>query len=159
MKLTVLIVAAALLGGCSTLPPPASGGFYPSSPAVYTAGQAQQAQYVRLGVVERVSRAVIRSDTFDSGAGAAAGAALGALVGQKVGGGNGRYAAGILAGLAGSALGRAAVERTNQQPGIEVLVRLDDGSLTSVAQAADVPLAPGQRVRIVGSWPARVLPY
>ena len=48
--------------------------------------------------------------------------------------------------------GQAAEERASRQQGVEVTVRLTDGSVIAVAQAVDPSMAPfmlGERVRVL----------
>ena len=55
---------------------------------------------------------------------------------------------------AGTVAGQAAEERATRQQGVEVTVRLTDGSVIAVAQAVDPSMAPfmlGERVRVLRS--------
>jgi len=141
--------AAAILSGCAN---------HSASSAAYTYGQAQREQIVRLGTVESVRPVIIQQDR-STGAGVLAGGALGGVLGNAVGGGSGRsimtVGGAILGGIAGDAIENQ-VTRTN---GLEITVRLDNGETRVVAQAADVPITAGQRVRMIsGGGPTRVAP-
>jgi len=147
--MVAVLGVAAVLSGCAN--PFASS-------AVYTYGQAQREQIVRLGTVESVRPVVIQQDRT-TGAGVLAGGALGGVLGNAVGGGTGRsimtVGGAILGGIAGDAIENQ-VTRTN---GLEITVRLDNGETRVVAQAADVPINVGQRVRMIsGGGPTRVAP-
>jgi len=147
--MVAVLGVAAVLSGCAN--PSASS-------AVYTYGQAQREQIVRLGTVESVRPVVIQQDKT-TGAGVLAGGALGGVLGNAVGGGSGRaimtVGGALLGGIAGDAIEHQ-VTRTN---GLEITVRLDNGETRVVAQAADVPINAGQRVRMIsGGGPTRVAP-
>ena len=129
-----------------------------ASSSVYTYGQAQREQIVRLGTVEAVRHVVIQKDR-SSGAGGLAGAALGGVAGSSVGGGRGQVLATIGGGLLGAMAGDAVEHRMGKADGLEITVRLDNGETRVIAQEADVPLSAGQRVRVIsGGGPTRVTP-
>lgn len=129
-----------------------------ASSSVYTYGQAQREQIVRLGTVEGVRNVVIQNDR-SSGAGGLAGAALGGVAGSAIGGGRGQVLAAIGGGLLGAMAGDTVEHRMAQSAGLEITVRLDNGETRVIAQEADVPLSVGQRVRVVsGGGPTRVTP-
>ncbi|SCC94667.1 17 kDa surface antigen (fragment) [Thiomonas sp. X19] len=91
--------------------------------------------------------------------GAAAGGYLGSRIGN--GNGNGSTALAILGAVAGGIAGSAAEGAATREQGLQITVRLDDGQAIAVTQAADVQLAVGQRVEIIGNLyggKARVLP-
>lgn len=129
-----------------------------ASSSVYTYGQAQREQIVRLGTVEAVRNVVIQKDST-SGAGVVAGGALGGVAGSTIGGGTGRVLATIGGGLLGAMAGDAVENRMGKSAGLEITVRLDNGETRVIAQEADVPLSVGQRVRVIsGGGPTRVSP-
>lgn len=129
-----------------------------ASSSVYTYGQAQREQIVRLGTVEAVRNVVIQNER-SSGAGGLAGAALGGVAGSSVGGGRGQVLAAIGGGLLGAMAGDAVENKMGKSAGLEVTVRLDNGETRVIAQEADVPLSVGQRVRVIsGGGPTRVSP-
>jgi len=141
--------AAAGLAGCAS--PSASS-------AVYTYGQAQREQIVRLGTVEAVRPVLIHNDRT-SGAGVVAGGALGGVAGNAIGGGSGRAIATVGGAILGSIAGNAIENRIGQTDGLEITVRLDNGETRVVAQAADVPITVGQRVRMIsGGGSTRIAP-
>lgn len=129
-----------------------------ASSSVYSYDQAQREQVVRLGTVESVRPVVIQSDR-SSGGGALAGAALGGVAGSTIGGGKGNILATIGGGLLGAMAGNAVENQMGKTQGLEITVRLDNGETRVVAQAADVAISPGQRVRLIsGNGPTRVVP-
>lgn len=147
----VVVVGAAALtvSGCQT----------PSSSAnVYTHGQAQAEQIVRMGTVVSVRAVTIQNDR-SSGVGMVAGGALGGVAGSGVGGGTGRNLAIVGGALLGALVGEKAEQYAGRSDGLEVTVRLDNGEVRVVAQEADVPLRAGQRVQVIsGAGPVRVVP-
>lgn len=129
-----------------------------ASSSVYTYEQAQREQIVRLGTVESVRPIVIQNER-SSGGGAVAGAALGGVAASTIGGGTGNVLATIGGGLLGALAGNAVENQMGKTQGLEITVRLDNGETRVVAQAADVAISPGQRVRLIsGNGPTRVVP-
>lgn len=145
-----MVLAAGLaLSGC---PASMSGG-------AYTRNQARQAQDVQLGYVENVRQVLIEGTK--SGVGAVSGAALGGLAGSTIGGGRGQVAGAIGGAVLGGVAGSAIEENVTRQPGLEITVRLDNGRMIAVTQAADEPFYPGDRVRLMTGYDgtARVARY
>ena len=143
----LLAFAAAILSaGCAG---PSSSG------SVYTPGQAQREQTVRMGVVESVRTVTI--EPRQSGVGAATGGIVGGIAGSNVGGGRGSIIGSVLGAVAGGLAGQAAEGAVMRKPGIEVTVKLDNGELRAVTQEADENFRPGERVRLLsGSGVTRV---
>lgn len=145
-KLIAIVVSLVALAGCAT--PSDSGSSYSSS-------QARGEQTVRMGVVESVRNVSI--DKGASGVGTLAGAGLGALGGAAIGGGRGSIATGILGAVAGGVVGNRIENNVANKPGLEITVRLDNGSLTAITQDADESFNVGERVRLLsGSGITRV---
>ena len=144
MKTTVtvaLVLAAGLvLSGC---PASMSGG-------AYTRDQARQAQDVQLGYVESVRQVLIEGTK--SGVGTVGGAALGGVAGSTIGRGRGQVAGAIGGAVVGGLVGSAIEENATRQPGLEITVRLNNGRMISVTQAADEPFYRGDRVRVLTSY-------
>ncbi len=147
--ITVLAASMAVLAGCAN--DTASG-------SVYSYGQAQREQIVRTGTVEAVRNVVIQNDS-SSGAGVLAGGALGGVAGNTIGGGRGNILATIGGGILGAVAGNAVENQVGKTQGLEITVRLDNGETRVIAQAADVAIGVGQRVRLIsGNGPTRVVP-
>jgi outer membrane lipoprotein SlyB len=141
IALTLSLIGIVVLSGCAVSP---------NSGSVYKSYQTQGEQSVRMGVVESVRNVMI--DHGQSGVGTMAGAALGGVAaGSSIGQGNGALAAGIVGAVAGGLLGQHIEQSANTRPGLEITVRLDNGSLTAVTQDADEPFSPGERVRLLSS--------
>ena len=143
----VAALAAAMLAGCA---PSLSG-------SVYSRDQARQEQSVRMGVVDSVRQVQIEGTR--SGIGPAAGAVAGGIVGSTVGQGKGAAVGAVLGSVAGGIAGQAAEQAGTRKNGVEITVRLDNGSLTAITQEADeTTFAPGDRVRILsGGGVSRVV--
>lgn len=140
------ILTAALIGisiitlnGCAS--PSLSG-------SAYSRDQARQEQSVRTGVVESVRQVQIEGTR--SGIGAAAGGAVGGVAGSSVGHGKGSSVGAILGAVGGGVAGQAIEQAVTRKPGLEITVRLDNGSLVAITQEADEAFKPGERVRILG---------
>lgn len=149
VALTAAVGALAIIAGCAN---PSS------SSSVYTHDQAQREQIVRVGTVVSVRNVVIQNEK-SSGAGMVAGGALGGVAGNAVGGGSGRAIATVGGAILGGLLGNTIENRVGKTQGLEIEVRLDNGETRVIAQAADVPISAGQRVRVLsGNGPTRVVP-
>ncbi len=145
----VVSVMTVSVTGCST--PSASAG-------VYTYGQAQSEQIVRLGTITDMRPVVIQKER-SSGAGMIAGGALGGVAGSGVGGGVGRDLAIVGGAVLGALAGEKIEEQMGKTQGVELTIRLDNGETRVVAQADDQRLSVGQRVQVIsGSGPVRVVP-
>jgi len=141
MKATVTVVVvltgSLVLSGC---PASMSGG-------AYSRDQVREAQDVRLGYVESVRQVNIEGTR--SGVGAIGGAALGGLAGSNIGRGRGQVAGAVGGAVLGGLAGSAIEEGVTRQPGLEITVRLDNGRMIAVTQAADEQFFPGDRVRVL----------
>lgn len=144
--LTVVCTGALAIAGCAT---PSNSG------SVYTPGQAQREQTVRMGVVESVRQVTI--EKAPSGVGALAGGVIGGVAGSNVGGGKGATIGSVLGAVAGGVAGQAIEGGVGRKSGLEITVKLDNGELRAITQEADESFKPGERVRLLsGSGVTRV---
>ncbi len=121
-----------------------------TSGSVYSRDQVRQEQSVRMGVVDSVRQVQIEGTR--SGIGPAAGAVVGGIAGSTVGQGRGAAAGAVLGSVAGGIAGQAAEQIGTRKNGVEITVRLDNGSLTAITQEADATtFNPGDRVRILSN--------
>ena len=136
---SILLAAAAAvaLAGCASS----------KSGSVYSRQDARQEQTVRMGVVESVRSVSIEGT--QSGIGAVAGGVAGGIGGSAIGSGRGAAVAAVAGAVAGGLLGAAAEEGLTRQEGVEITVRLDNGELRAIVQAADEVFKPGERVRLL----------
>jgi outer membrane lipoprotein SlyB len=141
-----LVAATVLLAGCAT---------QSTSGSVYTPGQAQREQTVRMGIVESVRTVTIEPQR--SGVGTVAGGVVGGVAGSNVGGGKGAVIGSVLGAVVGGVAGNAAEGAITRRAGLEITVKLDNGDLRAITQDADEQFRPGDRVRLVsGSGITRV---
>lgn len=143
LTLAAMLTATVTLAGCFT--PPGSAD-------VYSVGQAQREQTVRMGTVESVRAVRIQGDGGGSALGTLGGGALGAVAGSAIGGGRGSVLTAIAGGIAGAVAGNAVGQGISSANGVEITVRLDNGDLRSITQAATPEVfRAGERVRLLSS--------
>lgn len=136
-----LILSTLLLGACqSTL-----------TGTSYSRDEVRQAQAVRFGTVVDVQ--MVQIEGTKSPVGTVAGGAIGGIAGSSVGGGKGSDVAAIVGAVAGGYLGSKAEESMTRAQGVQLTLRLDDGSFLSVVQELDpgVHFAPGDSVKLLSS--------
>lgn len=142
IKTTSALALVALVGlaGC------ASQG---SSGQVYREGETRRAQMIEQGTVESVRTVTIQGDTNNIGT--IAGGVLGGMAGSNMGGGSGRAAGAIVGAIAGGVAGQAIERNASTRAGLEITVRMDNGTMRAYVQDADEQFRPGERVRIVSN--------
>lgn len=113
----------------------------------YSRDQVRREQAVRMGVVESVREVQIEGTR--SSVGPAAGAVVGGIAGSTVGQGRGAAVGAVLGSVAGGVAGQAAEQAATRQTGLEITIKLDNGRLIAVTQAADESFRPGDRVRVL----------
>ena len=144
-----LVASALVVSGCAN---------HSASSSVYTYGQAQNEQIVRLGTVQSVRYVTIQSEQ-PSGFGGLSGAAIGGVAGSTIGGGRGKTLATIGGGILGALAGNAIENQVDKKQGLEITVTMDNGETRAIAQEADIMFTAGQRVRVLsGNGPTRVTP-
>ncbi|MDN5835778.1 MAG: hypothetical protein L0H12_00325 [Nitrosospira sp.] len=113
----------------------------------YSRDQVREIQSVRTGVVESVRE--VKIEGTRSKIGAVAGGVAGGLGASTAAEGRLGVIFGVLGALVGGLLGQAAEQAVTSRTGHEITVRLDNGSMVSITQAADEEFKPGERVRIL----------
>ena len=115
----------------------------------YKADEARQMQVVRFGTI--VESRFVKLEGTQGEVGTIAGAAVGGLAGSTIGGGTGSKIAAVAGAVAGGVAGHMAEKKITTQQGVELTVRLEDGSYISVVQQADpeAPFNSGDRVKIL----------
>ena len=116
----------------------------------YSSQEARQMQVVRFGSVYEVRP--VKLSGSEGEIGTLAGAATGGIVaGSNIGGGSGSSVAAIAGALAGGVLGNMAEKKLTAKQGLEITVKLEDGSYVSVVQEADPnnALNPGDKVKVM----------
>jgi len=136
-RMLLALCLTGLLSACATS----------KSGDVYTRDQTRQAQTVRMGVVESVRQ--VKIEGTKSGIGAGTGAVVGGVAGSTMGGGKGKILTTVIGAVAGGLAGSAAEEGLMKTDGIEITVKLDNGSMLAIVQEATEPFHPGERVRLL----------
>lgn len=133
-----LIVSLLFLAGCSTSE--FSGNRYDAS-SVGEVAKTDRGYVLSLRKVEL--------KPANSPVGTALGAVGGGLLGSMFGGGGGKIltatAGAVAGGVAGNAIG------SKSEDGIEYTVKLDNGSIITIAQGTSPSISVGQRVYVINS--------
>ncbi|MCP5268556.1 MAG: glycine zipper 2TM domain-containing protein [Zoogloeaceae bacterium] len=132
-----LLLAAVALSGCASS----------KSGSAYTRDQTRQEMIVRTGVVESVRE--VQIEGTKSGVGTAAGAVAGGVGGSHIGGGKGQIVGAVVGAVVGGMAGAAIEEGVTKKTGLEITVRLDNGTLTAIVQEGDEIFHAGDRVRLL----------
>jgi outer membrane lipoprotein SlyB len=138
-RLLVLLTMSVFLAACASS----------QSGSVYSRDEARKTQTVRMGIVESVR--LVRIEGTKSPVGTVAGGAVGGIAGSTIGHGRGSAAAAVVGAVVGGLAGAAAEEGITRKDGLEITVKLDNGTLIAVVQEADEQFHPGERVRLVES--------
>lgn len=126
-----------------------SGCMSDTTGTTYSRSEARQMQVVRFGTVADVR--MVKLEGTEGEVGTIAGAAVGGIAASSIGGQRESAIAGIAGAVAGGVLGHMAEKKLTTQQGIELTIRLEDGSYVSVVQQADpnAPFSNGDRVKVL----------
>ncbi|QID17009.1 glycine zipper 2TM domain-containing protein [Nitrogeniibacter mangrovi] len=114
----------------------------------YSRDEARRAMVVRYATVE--STRLVKLEGTKSNIGTVAGGAVGGIAGSSVGSGKGSAVGAVIGAVAGGIAGAAAEEGLTRSQGIEITVKLDNGSHMAIVQQYNgETFVPGQRVRLV----------
>lgn len=133
----ILVSVLALLAGCASS----------KSGDVYTRDQTRQVQTVKMGVIESVRQ--VKIEGTKTPVGTATGAVVGGVAGSTLGGGKGKILTTVAGAVAGGLAGSAAEEYITRKDGVELTVKLDNGSMIAIVQEAAEEFHPGDRVRVL----------
>ena len=133
----IVVMLATLLAGCASS----------NSGDVYTREQTRQVQTVQMGIVESVR--TVKIEGTKTPVGAAAGAVVGGVAGSTVGHGSGSTIAAVVGAVAGGLAGSAIEEGVTRKDGLEITVKLDNGTMLAIVQEADEAFNPGDRIRVL----------
>lgn len=116
---------------------------------VYSRDQVQQVQHFKVGTVESVHK--VRIEGTKTPIGSTAGAVAGGIAGSGASGGRTGEVAAVLGAVVGGIAGAAAEEGLTRENGIEMAIKLDDGSYISVVQevSKNEEIKAGDRVRVI----------
>ena len=138
-----LALAASLLAGCASAPQ--EGDAEPVGRERTPAAQPEKSEYG--GVVEAVREVEIEGER--SAGAPMAGAVIGGAAGSSVGRGRGAAAGGVVGTVVGAVVGESVAQGAPRQA-LEITVRLDEGRVIAVTQAAGKEsFKSGDRVRVV----------
>jgi outer membrane lipoprotein SlyB len=132
----ILLAAPIIFGGCASN----------ISSSQYETSQVGEATRTYQGVVVNKRIVKVEGNTTTQVVSALAGAAAGGVLGNQVGGGSGKTAATVGGAALGGVLGNAAGKKLSAQEAYEYTVKLNDGSMRTVVQGADVDFAVGAHV-------------
>jgi len=133
----ILVLLAALLAGCASS----------NSGSVYSREQTRQVQTVKMGVVESVR--TVKIEGTKSPVGTGAGAVVGGVAGSTIGHGKGSVVGAVVGAVAGGLAGSAVEEGVTRKDGVEITVKLDNGTMLAIVQEADEQFHPGERIRVL----------
>lgn len=141
-----LVICSLMLSGCAG---EFSGDRYTSA----NAGEVQRSDH---GTIISLRRIELKPEGM--GAGTALGAVGGGLVGSMFGKGKGKLLGAAAGAVAGGVAGNAIENRS--QDGVEYTIRLDTGSVVTLAQGPSPVMSVGQKVYVVNSnrGKSRVVP-
>lgn len=143
IRLALLVASVLALTACAT------GGGMPGVPigTTDTTTTATTSSASGTGVVQSID--LVTREQAGLGWGTAAGAVVGGVLGNQVGSGSGRTAA-TVAGVAGGALVGHQMEKNARAADkvYRVTVRMDNGSLQTLAQETQPQVQIGERVRL-----------
>lgn len=135
--ITLVLLATLSVGGCTL----------PSRGDVYSRQETRQAWDVRYGEVTDVDPVTIEGQR--TAMGKVGGGYVGYEAGRAIGGhGTSGDIGGAVGAVAGAVAGEAVEERVTRQDGLQITVKLDDGRVIAVVQAADQPFEVGERVKV-----------
>ena len=120
---------------------------YPPTGAIqHTSDQAAKPVCASCGRVESVT--TVQREAKPSGVGVVAGGVLGAIVGNQIGKGSGRAVATVAGAVGGGWAGNTIEKNMKKTTVYQVHVRMEDGSVRTIEQAA--PATVGARVTVEG---------
>lgn len=138
--------------------PPAPTGHAATASQATTGRQAGEPNYpppsasrtaaacANCGVVESIQPQEVKAQ--GSGLGIIAGGLIGGVLGNQVGAGHGRDLATVAGAVGGGFAGNEIEKNARKQVNYVVRVRMDNGTVRSVTQAAQPGVAVGERVRL-----------
>ncbi len=141
IQLILPLGLALLLGACAS----EQGG------EVYSRDQVRQVQHFKVGTVESVHK--VRIEGTKSPIGTTAGTIVGGIAGSGASQGKTGQVAAVLGAVVGGVAGAAAEEAYTRENGIEMAIKLEDGSFISVVQAVNdkEEIKAGDKVRVIES--------
>jgi len=151
MKLTALGASVITLAACGTAPnQTSSSASYPATTTTTasTIPTTTTSSTTGYGVVQAID-VIPREQATGLGLGTVAGAVVGGVLGNQVGSGTGRTAATVAGAAAGGMVGHQMEQRRASAGQVyRVAVRMDNGSVQTLAQEVAPGVQVGDRVRL-----------
>ncbi len=134
-----LLACTLALSACASGPQQTSTPYYSPSNSANT---------TPFGTIESIQ--IVNTQASNHGGGAIVGGIVGAVLGNQVGGGTGRTVATVAGAVGGAVVGNNVQNRNAQaQTSYQILVRMDNGTNTTIIQDNVNDLGVGSRVRVV----------
>lgn len=148
MKKAIFLTLLVLLTGCT------KNDVYTGD--VYSSNQVGKAQSVSFGTILSLKNITIQTNaqgnSTSSAIGTVGGGVVGGILGSAVGGGIGRSLATAAGAIGGAIIGSDIENRLEQTSGVQMDIRLNDGSTISVVQKASAgEFYIGQKVQLTGT--------
>ncbi len=122
----------------------------PPSHSYRSDADVNRAYQMQMGVIEHLRWVEIRNPNSGT-LGTLAGGVIGGIAGSTVGGGTGRGIATAIGATAGAVIGGGIDQQAHKGKGLEITVRLDNGSRIVVVQSAEPVFNVGERVRVLSN--------
>ncbi len=118
-----------------------------SNNSTYKPSQFHQLQTIQYGEITGLNSVPISNK--DGTVATVVGGITGLAIGNLFGSGRGKKAATIVGGLGGALLGNRWAKSRQRQHGVEINIRLDNGSQVSLLQDSGESFRVGQRVKLI----------
>lgn len=118
----------------------------PSS-LTYSTVEAGTLQEVQYGTVTGLRNVVIRQNSAETGK--VAGGIIGGVAGSEVGEGKGRIVGSVTGAVVGGAIGTVLDRTIQDQNGVEITVRLQDGRTVAIVQLPHERFQLGEQVKLL----------
>lgn len=114
---------------------------------VYSTTQTGVMQDVQFGEVLSVRNVIIQQNSAETGQ--TAGGIIGALAGSEVGKGKGKIVGGVVGTVTGGAIGSIIDRSAQEEPGIEVTIKLESGRTVAIVQLAGEVFKTGEKIKVL----------
>ena len=136
-KIILLAVSALFLNACASS----------NSGSTYSRNEARKVQTVKTGVVESVR--TVKIEGTKSAIGPAVGGVVGGVAGSSIGGRRESVVGAVLGATVGAIAGAVGEEMVTKKDGLEITVKMPNGTLLAIVQEADDQFKPGETVRLI----------
>lgn len=136
-KYILLVISALFFNACASS----------NSGSTYSRDEARKVQTVKTGIVESVR--TVKIEGTKTPIGPAVGGVVGGVAGSSIGGRRESVVGAVLGAAAGAIAGALGEELVTKKDGLEITVKMPDGSLLAIVQEADDQFKPGEKVRLI----------